>query len=166
MSLKFDNRGHLIPYKRINVNIDEFEAFFVKQFDLTSTRSEIFKNYLKFLEDFNAEITTQFTQWINGSFVTQKENPKDIDFVTLIEHDIYKQKRELIDKRFRLRKAKEIYQVDAYTVEIYPKNHKRHNISMIDLVYWDNWFTKTKKNWAKKNFPKGYIEINFGTINN
>ncbi len=30
--------------------------------------------------------------------------------------------------------AKEIYGVDAYTVEIYPEEHKKHNISKVDLV--------------------------------
>ena len=98
--------------------------------------------------------------------MTQKINPKDIDFVTLINHNIYKEKRTLIDSKFRLKRAKENYNVDAYTIEIYPEGHSKHSISKIDLVYWDNWFSKTKKNWAKKTFPKGYIEINFGDKGN
>jgi len=166
MEFKFDSKGHLTPYKRINLRIEDFEEYFINEFPLASTRKAIFQSYLKFINDFEEEITSEFTQWIDGSFVTQKENPRDIDFVTLIDHEIYKDKRNQIDDRFRLRKAKKIYQVDAYTVEIYPEGHSNYSISKIDLVYWDNWFSKTKKNWAKKTFPKGYIEINFGKVLN
>jgi len=162
MELNFDEKGHLIPYERITLNIEEFEEFFIKNFEPDSTRNEIYKSYRRYISDFQKEITPIFSQWIDGSFVTKKMNPKDIDFVTLIDHNIYNEKRKLIDSNFRLKNAKEIYQVDAYTVEIYPEDHNKHSISKIDLVYWDNWFSKTKKNWAKKTFPKGYIEINFG----
>ncbi len=162
MELKFDKKGHLIPYERINLRIEDFEEFFINNFNTKSTRKGIFQSYLKFINDFKEEITSDFTQWIDGSFVTQKTNPRDIDFVTLIEHEVYKEKRSEIDDKFRLSRANEIYNVDAYTIEIYPEGHGKHSISKIDLVYWDNWFSKTKKNWAKKTFSKGYIEIRFG----
>jgi len=163
MELKFDDKGHLMPYERITLNLEDFEEFFIKKFEPESSRMNIYESYKKFIFDFQKEITPNFIQWIDGSFVTNKVNPRDIDFVTLIDHDIYIKKRDKIDGNFRLRKAREIYKVDAYTVEMYPADHKNNSISNIDLVYWDNWFSKTKKNWAKKTFPKGYIEINFGT---
>lgn len=159
--LEFDDKGYLKPYERITINIEEFEEFFIKNFEPDSTRREIYESYKNFLFDFRKEINPSFIQWINGSFVTNKTNPNDIDFVTLIDHNIYQKKRNVIDNRFRLKNAKEIYNVDAYTVEIYPEDHPKHSISKIDLVYWNNWFSKTKKNRAKKNFPKGYVEINF-----
>ena len=106
MKLNFDMKGHLIPYERIKLNIKEFENFFIDQFDSESSRGIIFESYLRFVNDFQSEITPQFTQWIDGSFVTQKSNPRDIDFVTLIKHDTYKHKRHQIDSKFKLRKAK------------------------------------------------------------
>lgn len=93
--------------------------------------------------------------------MTNKTNPKDIDFVTLISHDIYQEKRKLIDDKYRLRGGKELFEVDAYTIETYPESHKKFGISKIDLVYWDNWFSKTKRNRQGKSFPKGYIEITY-----
>jgi len=162
MELKFDDKGHLVPYERIQLKNEEFKEFFINNFEPDSTRNKIYESYQKYLFNFQKEITSNFIQWIDGSFVTNKMNPNDIDFVTLIDHEIYEKKRDLIDNKFRLKKAKEIYNVDAYTLEIYPEEHKKHSISNIDLVYWDSWFSKTKKNWAKKTFPKGYIEIEFG----
>lgn len=163
MNLKFDDRGHLTPYERINVTLTEFEEFFVKSFGSDSIRIEIFENYKNFIKDFSDQVTPNFTHWIDGSFVTSKVTPRDIDFTTLIKHGIYQSKREIIDSKFRLRGGKANYKVDAYTIEILPEDHKKYGIFEIDLVYWDNWFSKTKKNWAKKSFSKGYIEINFGS---
>jgi len=161
MKLKFDEKGHLTPYKGIELSLKDFEHFFINQFDKKSTRRNIFKNYKNYVDDFQREITPDFNQWIDGSFVTKKANPNDIDFITLIDHEIYRQKRSVIDAKFRLKNAKEYYSVDAYTVEIYHEEHRKNGISKIDLVYWDNWFSKTKMNWAKKTFPKGYIILNF-----
>ncbi len=163
MNLKFDTKGYLIPYERINVKFSEFEEFFVQSFNSNSSRFEILENYKKFIDEFSNQVTPNFTHWIDGSFVTNKVNPRDIDFATLIQHDIYKSKRELIDSNFRLKGGKVNYNVDAYTIEILPQGHKKYGVFEIDLVYWNNWFSKTKKNWAKKSFPKGYIEIDFGS---
>ena len=118
---------------------------------------------MNYLKDFKNEVTDNFVQWIDGSYVTQKVNPRDIDFVNLIDHKVYTEKRELIDNKFRLLKAREIYEVDAYTVECYPKDKSEYEYkTKADLIYWDNFFGKTRKNRAGRKQPKGYIEIKFG----
>lgn len=125
MKLKFDKNGYLLPYKRITIAFEEFEKFFVAPFGSESSRILIFENYKKFIRDFSNEVSPNFTHWINGSFVTIKTNPKDIDFLTLIPHKTYRPNRALIDLKFRLKGAANIYNVDAYTVEVLPKSHKR-----------------------------------------
>ena len=84
MELTFDIRGNLMPYEKVRLTLSEFEELFVHSFDKQSTRYEIFENYSKFISDFKKEITPHFIQWVNGSFVSNKKNPNDIDFVTLI----------------------------------------------------------------------------------
>lgn len=159
--MKFDHRGNLYPYQKIELSLKEFEGFFIQPFPENSSRHVIFENYLRFIADFKQEVTNNFSQWINGSFVTNKLNPNDIDFVSIIDADIFAEKEELIESKFRLKSAKTEYQVDAYTVKKYPINHKKRLISQHELVYWNNWFSETKKNRMKKKFPKGFIEINF-----
>ena len=61
MELRFDIKGHLIPYNKVEITIDEFEKVFVDSFDKDSTRHEIFRNYKKFVTDFKKEITSNFT---------------------------------------------------------------------------------------------------------
>lgn len=159
--MKFDHRGNLHPYQKFELSLKEFEDFFIQPFPKNSTRHIIFQNYLRFIADFRKEVTDSFSQWINGSFVTDKLNPNDIDFVSIIDADIFERNEELIEAKFRLKGAKSIYQVDAYTVKKYPEGHKKQLISKHELVYWNNWFSETKKNRMKKKFPKGFIEINF-----
>ena len=108
-------------------------------------------------------MTSDFIQWVDGSFVSNKENPNDIDFVNLIDFDIYKKNEQIIESKFRKYGAKNHYKrIDAYAVKVYPEGHSKETITNFDLVYWQNWFTKTKKNRMKRNFPKGFIELRFG----
>ncbi len=163
MDLSFDIRGYLKPYEKIEIEFEEFKASFVESFEVSSTRQKIFSSYLEFLSRFEEEITPNFIQWIDGSFVTNKENPKDIDFVTLIDFDIFEKNEELIESKFRLRGAKANFGgLDAYALKVYPENHERKNITEYDKVYWKNWFSETKKNRLKKKYPKGFLEIKFG----
>jgi len=163
MELGFDIRGNLKPYKKIEIEFEEFINYFFDSFENSINRQKIFETYSQYLNDFHKEVTHDFVQWIDGSFVSNKENPRDIDFVNLIDFDIYEKNEQIIEAKFRKYGAKSNYQrIDAYAVKVYPKGHAREKITEFDLAYWRNWFTETKMNRIKKKFPKGFIEIKFG----
>ena len=166
MSLEFDERGYLKPYGIVNITLDEFIAFFVDAFPATSSRHSIFQRYRQYLEEISAQVNGSFEQWINGSFVTDKENPKDIDFVTFIDHTIFAHKENLIEEQFRLEGARRRYNLDAYTVRVYPEDHPKHTIFEGESAYWTNWFGQTKKNRAKMKFKKGFVRIYFQDFQN
>jgi hypothetical protein len=157
----FDIRGSLIPPEKIEIDISAFEDIFVNSFDINSSRYQIFENYKCFVSDFQKEVTPNFVHWINGSFTSNKDNPNDIDFVTLINYETFFEKENLINAKFRLKGAKTFYEVDAYTLIIYSENHKKHFFTKSDSSYWYNWFSKTKKNARKQSFNKGFLELKF-----
>lgn len=161
MEYSFDLRGHLMPYEKISMSLQSFQSVFVDSFEEESTRHKIFTDYLRYLDDFQREITTDFVQWINGSFVTRKSNPGDLDLVTIIDHKVFQEKEQLIEDCYRLLGAKQSYGIDAYTVRRYPQDHPKHTIFRNELVYWNHWFSHSKKNRAKKTFEKGFIELIF-----
>lgn len=163
MDLSFDIRGNLKPYQKNSLSLKEFKTYFVDTFDdIDQKRRQIWENYETFLKDFQLEVTPTFTQWIDGSFVSTKSHPSDIDFVTLIDYTIYEKYEKLIEEKFRMQHAKNYYKfIDAYTIKIYPENHQKHFITEYDLLYWERWFMETKKNRNKMRFPKGFIEIKF-----
>ncbi len=79
MELNFDIRGNLKPYEIIEISLDMLKATFVDSFDKDSTRHELFSNYEAYMADLDKLITKDFYQWIDGSFISNKKNPKDID---------------------------------------------------------------------------------------
>ena len=107
-------------------------------------------------------MTGDLRQWINGSFVSKKKNPKDIDIVNLIDYRVVEEKEPLIRREFLRDTVPKIYWIDAYLVILYPENHKLHSWTQSDLLYWNEWFTKSRMGRQEKRYPKGYIEINFG----
>ena len=90
-----------------------------------------------------------------------KVSPKDIDFITLIDHETYERNEKLIDKEFRRRGAKEKFGVDAYTLWVYPENHHNFVLTKFDLIQWHNDWTTTIRNRKGKSFKKGFVELKF-----
>ena len=147
MPIKFGGRGYIEPPERVELSIKEFEEYFVDNFPKSSTRKQLFQGYKKYTEAFKSEITTDIIHWVGGSFTTTKLNPRDIDVVTIISHETFDKKHELIDKKFR-KTAKSKYGVDAYIIGSYPEEHDKYELFRGNLVYWDSQFSKTRKNRA------------------
>ena len=161
MKLSFDIRGNLQPYEIIKVGLDEFQEYFVKSFESDSSRHEIFEKYLVYLQDLQKIIEGDFFQWIDGSFVSTKFAPRDIDLLTVIHYKDYEKNVKEIENRFASFNARKIYQVDAYVMADYPDSHSKHVFTQTDLLYWKNLFGQTRVSRSKKQFPKGFIQINF-----
>ena len=64
----------------------------------SGTRADIHKNYIRYSHDLKKLIGAELQQWVNGSFVTLKVNPKDIDFITFLKHEDIKR---LVDAKLR-----------------------------------------------------------------
>lgn len=161
MELSFDIRGNLKPYRKISITLDKFEEIFVKSFDEDSTRREVFTQYQSYLEYFQQSITTDFTQWIDGSFVSNKKNPRDLDLVNLLDYRIVEEKKEALYQNFLSEGSMKEYGLDAYVVRLYPEGHKFHTRTQPDLAYWNHWFGFSKLNRRRKRFSKGFLEIEF-----
>ncbi len=157
--LDFDEFGNLYPYQIIEANLDVLQKEFVEPYAIESSRHLIFDRYLQFLSDFEKMITPGFTQWIGGSFVSQVNNPADLDFVTLIDFEIYQKKEKLIDGQFRGKGAARKYGLDAYTLRVYPESHASFFLYQSDAAYWYNLFRKTRKNRLGVSYKKGFLEL-------
>ena len=159
MDLSFDIRGNLKPYKRVPLSIEDFETVFVNSFDEVSPRHDLFRKFQEYTLDFQAHISDEFIQWINGSFISNKRKVNDIDFVNLIDYQLLENKEEQIKQKFIKNKAYKKYGIDAYLLIIYPKGHKLRRWTESDLLYWNDLFTKTRKDRFGKRYSKGYIEV-------
>ena len=157
--LTFNHSGLLVPDNKINSTIQELENEFVLKLP-TTKRKEIFDAYIKYNEDFKKVCNLdELHQWVNGSYVTKKNNPGDIDLVTFIDYDIIQKLGSKLDD-FKYPNSEIIYGVDAYIVEVYPETHKDRFRYISDKAYWMDRFTKTRR-FRGNRLSKGFLEIKF-----
>jgi hypothetical protein len=147
--LHFDEHGFLNPTEPI---LSDWETV-QKTFVYNPRRERLFEAYINFLIEVKREIPKPFFQWVNGSFVTKKLYPNDIDLVTFLDFEVYESKEAVLnDLRYQFRPA-----VDAYFAAVYPENHDLFVRFKTDTIQWRHDFSSDKK----KKQHKGFIQLNF-----
>lgn len=159
--MEFDDLGYLSPYSVIETDLETFEKIFISNFEYSDTRKKLFQNYLSYIHDFKNQISENFYQWIDGSFVTSKLNPNDIDIVTFLDAGIY-ENNLLKLVYFQGGNLKMEQKLDCYFVKGYPVGHKNHKIiTHFDSLEWFHLFSKSRVQKNGKRYSKGIIQINF-----
>lgn len=148
-----------MPNEIIDISWDDFKQVFVECFDDTSTRHKIFEKFEAYIAEFQLEICKSFTLWVNGSFISRKINPNDIDVVILLEYQIQEQFESLIRSKFTAIKTWKTTQVDAYILKLFPEDHQMFKATAFDKYYWVGKFSNSKINKEGKSFSKGFIQI-------
>jgi hypothetical protein len=152
MSHKLTFNGNLlIPSGIISCDIQTFEQTFLT-LPNTKRREDIYEQYQKYLADLKNTLKgVEFTHWINGSFVTQKIHPMDIDVVTFVSHEDYIALEKFIEPlsqpQVHLNYGK---LVDAYIVPINTQSSS----------YWADLFeTVTIRGLPQRQQKKGFIQL-------
>jgi len=64
-------------------SLDDLEAACVTAFNEGKHREELFENFRSLCEELHKNLGIDCKLWVNGSFVTEKEKPNDIDVVCI-----------------------------------------------------------------------------------
>jgi hypothetical protein len=156
--LHFDNKGHLKPHGTITSTIEEFKKILVDDIK-SETRQTNYEKYIRYSNDLKKlSGGDNIRQWINGSFVTQKANPQDIDLVTFLNQTQIRRLGKHIN-RFNVEGSSPMYGVDAYIVEIHPPDSRFYSHTQGNTAYWLEIFSSTKVNRRGMKYKKGFIEI-------
>jgi hypothetical protein len=155
--LNFDSKGNLKPYKPILCGVKDLKEHLVDNIEST-TRKDNYDKYIKYSSDLKALTGCEIKQWINGSFVTQKINPKDIDLISFLDHETIKKLGTKLDP-FKPKISWTTYGVDAYILEVYPPNHQFLNFTTSDIAQWTEWFGQTRVTRNGIKNKKGFLEI-------
>ena len=130
---------------------------FVDPYPEGSRRRQLFDNYLAYNRSLSDLIGT-FYQWVDGSFVTQKIAPKDVDVATFIDYQVVDQfSTELL--RFGKHTATPFRGIDAYLLPVYPPLHPKHSDFVASRAYWLGQFTETRKTRRGERLPKGCLQL-------
>lgn len=153
--MDFDAFGYLTPYAVLETSLDAFKAVFVAGFPESDTRQRIFERYSDYVEELRSIVGGGFVQWVDGSFVTRKVNPGDIDFVTFLEIDRYENNRQAIDELRMLRKKPGVV-TDGYFLFVRPEKHPHRHLYEADR---DEWYRHFR--WGRGEEQKGFVQLNF-----
>jgi len=155
MEITFDKNGYLTPYDIVSSDLETLEEYFVKAFPGSETREPLFQNYVQYVNDLKNHITPQFTQWIDGSFITRKLNPKDIDLVTFIDARVFQEKEQLLEDYWSF--SLEDKGLDAYLLAHYEGDATANRT--ITEIYQEEW----RKRFILDRFgnAKGFLELQF-----
>lgn len=158
MKLQFDDFGYLIPYEVTEADLDLLEKTFV----FNEHRRWLYKKFLLLLEKIiGLEIEEDIMLfWINGSFVTRKEFPKNIDVVVFIHYQVFAKNLDSL----RNLQSQFHGKIDFYFEPFYPENHKLHSVFLILKNDWEKLYLHTRRHPDTQQIhKKGFLEINLNT---
>jgi hypothetical protein len=143
--LIFDQFGNLTPDKPIESSFEEIEQTFA----FNERRKNLLDKLKSFIDAVLVLGVDVKQAWIDGSWVTKKAFPRDIDTVLFISNEDY--------SRFspHLRRLTEQYlpDVDSYFLSIYPENHPLRFWYESDRIDYLHLFSGDR-NKRKKGFCK------------
>lgn len=149
--MEFDSFGNLRPYSIIKSELRIIEDVFVAGFVESTTRKKLFNQFHLFLNEIK-NITESGTLWLDGSFITLKKDPQDIDILIFVRSEV------LLEKEVELTLLKKKYQpkIDTYFIEILPENHPKYFLFEMNRREWLFTFS-TSRSFQNK----GIIQIEF-----
>src|SRR5690554_2392311 len=154
----FDKHGNIVPYELHPVTIAELEEEFVQPFTKSSTRKNIVEGHSNYVIEIFQILEHNFFQWLDGSFVTQKLDPNDIDVINFVHYSDYTNNITGNLRKFltHFGDPRSEYKVDGYIVPVYPPNDPRFALTIDKYNYWRLLFGRDKN-----NNPKGMLELKF-----
>lgn len=152
MRLTFDDKGYLTPCEVIKTDIGVLANTFV----FNPHRKMLFDNFQAFFTKLMSLDVGSVYCWIDGSFVTRKELPKDIDLVVFIDFDAFNRKESRL---LHLQKSFQ-GQLDVYYVPLFPETHKFYSITLIRRNDFWELYSKTRGNpFTGEISRKGILQI-------
>ena len=141
------------------VTLAELHGYFVERFQQSQTRARLYDNFVRYLKLLNVFVGL-YGVIINGSYVTNKADPRDIDISPLVVGSVFeKLPREyqeavnlLIDPSTRIVQLLRCHPL--YVPFIYPAGHKRRKRN-------DEVLQESKAFWsrARSGLQKGIVYL-------
>ncbi len=153
----FNKAGLLVPDSKIITSKELFELEFVSNIQ-SLKRKELFDSLVSYNNELKKSCNLEvLNQWIDGSFVTKKINPGDIDVVTFLDFQIIEEHEKKLND-FKYPSSENLFGIDGYIVAVYPEDHENYFLSLSDSAYWHDKFTKSRRVRGIRQ-TKGFLEI-------
>ncbi len=146
--LQFDDFGYLLPYETHVLSLEDFERTFV----IDTEREKLFRLLTDLVLDLKNLGAGTFYIWVDGSFVTKKRLPRDIDLVVFVDSEVFE---TMLNQLSKLRRDYEPY-LDIFMVDNYPEVHEEYYTTALEKLKWRETFGTDRQGRRK-----GIIQIEF-----
>ncbi len=132
----------LLPVGLHPMSVADVRSMCVSAFPLSTTRDEIMGGLETLVKGLaGVQITTEV--WVDGSFLTQKVNPEDVDVVLCMQGDMYdngtEEQRRTIEVVANV-DLKPPLHCDSYVFFEYPESHPLYWDGQWGRAYWIKQF--------------------------
>lgn len=166
----FDSRG-LLPDGVHECDEQVFEAKFVNAFPSSSRRPMLFDGFLKLRKEAQVVLSSA-TQWVDGSYVTDKVEPDDVDLVTFVDIDLlnalFIEQQNVVKELLNGREdTKNKYGCHTFLVPCCDPNNNFFGLFEMQRLYWRKWFGSTRGTVDPDGTPipgreKGFVSMVLG----
>jgi hypothetical protein len=154
--MTFNTKGYLDAGLH-NMDVKDVENMFVTNFPHSSTRQSIIEGFKKHAAEIGA-IIDECTKFLDVSFVTNKNDPGDIDMVCFIDGDKVDSLSLADQSKLQALVAgpatKATHKCDAYFCPTYPDGHPKHAQTRLQRKYWMGEF-----GYDRSDVPKGIVVV-------
>jgi hypothetical protein len=143
----FDINGNL-PIGIHMCSLDEFKQKLVTDFVNSSTRNTIYLGYVSYCNEF-LPYEVVYSNLTTGSFVSNKQDPHDIDLIVYVDAQKHKSMKDLDKFNVRFNNREQIhidYNCHTFVIPFYPKSHPLYVVTAFEEQRWIKFFSKDRKN--------------------
>ena len=158
-----------------DTNLHEIKRALVDDFPHSTTRRKIYKGFCKLLEEAQRE-RLSMEHWVDGSYVTTKQSPDDIDAVTFLDpvalNSLSASGKNFVKQRLGGGEStKHTYQTHSFLELVLPEGHPLYALSPRRRANWiKEWgFTRPLKSdedltQTACGHPKGFLRFFSGHV--
>lgn len=148
----------LLPTGLIPATTDQVHATFVAPFASSTTRQELYDKWLLHRAAIESLVPIQ-RQWIDGSYVTSKVDPADVDVVTFVDgadvEALDPAQLALLESLTSGHETRDQWGVDSFLVATYAEGHPARAVSRRAEGSWRRLWTSVKGT----DQSKGFLEV-------
>ena len=161
--VEFNESGILREGLLYSLSIAEFREAFVVSMPKNEIRRSIFDEFTKLIESIRAFAAHPFYILAGGSFVTTKPEPNDLDFVVVLPQHLWDD-REIInrleDQLYQFRRMRTTILHGYFIPDCHKlSSHRLNRKAYAMLVYWMEFFSKSRVDDTGNQHQKGLIKI-------
>lgn len=138
---------------------EELRELFVENTGDRATRDRIYRRWHRHRASL-ASMVTVTHQWIDGSYVTDKAKPGDIDVVNFVTAESYDglapSLRDIVDSLTAGPDTRNQWGVDSYVVFTYPDGHPLETANGTQIDYWHTFWSSVR---GRDDIDKGFVEV-------